>query len=113
MSATVLVFVATVAAAALAAPTGLNQIEHVVIFMQENRAFDHYFGTLPYVRGFGDHAAPPLPNGRPVWYQPTSLTNRSAYMLPFHVDLARSSGACMDAPRMGSFVSVGGGCDVC
>ena len=36
----------------------------------ENRAFDHYYGTLRGVRGFNDRAAPPLPNGRPVWYQP-------------------------------------------
>ena len=33
--------------------------EHVVILMQENRSFDHYFGTLPGVRGFADpHPAP-------------------------------------------------------
>ena len=33
---------------------GLNDIEHVVILMQENRSFDHYFGTLSGVRGFSD-----------------------------------------------------------
>jgi phospholipase C len=32
----------------------LNDIEHVIIFIQENRSFDHYFGTLRGVRGFGD-----------------------------------------------------------
>src|SRR5438132_9268191 len=32
----------------------LKDIEHVVILMQENRSFDHYFGTLSGVRGFGD-----------------------------------------------------------
>ncbi len=44
------------AAAADAAPkTGsLKDIEHVVILIQENRSFDHYFGTLSGVRGFGD-----------------------------------------------------------
>ena len=25
----------------------LTDIKHVVLFMQENRAFDHYFGTMP------------------------------------------------------------------
>ena len=30
----------------------LRDVEHVVILMQENRSFDHYFGTLPGVRGF-------------------------------------------------------------
>ena len=32
----------------------LKNIKHVVLFMQENRAFDHYFGTMPGVRGFQD-----------------------------------------------------------
>ena len=27
-------------------------VEHVVILTQENRAFDHYFGSLRGVRGF-------------------------------------------------------------
>ena len=35
----------------------LNDIKHVVILMQENRSFDHYFGTLPGVRGFADPTA--------------------------------------------------------
>jgi phospholipase C len=44
------------ARAAAASPrTGsLKDIEHVVILIQENRSFDHYFGTLSGVRGFGD-----------------------------------------------------------
>ncbi|WFD34154.1 phospholipase C [Malassezia cuniculi] len=37
-----------------AAEQGLKKIEHVVLFMQENRAFDHYFGTMAGVRGFHD-----------------------------------------------------------
>ncbi len=47
---------ALLANAADAAPkTGsLKDIEHVVILIQENRSFDHYFGTLSGVRGFGD-----------------------------------------------------------
>jgi phospholipase C len=35
----------------------LKDIEHVIIFMQENRSFDHYFGTLSGVRGFADQRA--------------------------------------------------------
>ncbi|MCP1404496.1 phosphocholine-specific phospholipase C [Achromobacter insolitus] len=39
----------------------LQDVQHVVILMQENRSFDHYFGTLPGVRGFADpHPAPTL-----------------------------------------------------
>jgi phospholipase C len=53
------------AQAAAAAPKfgSLNDIEHVVIFMQENRSFDHYFGTLSGIRGFGDK------RGRRTFYQ--------------------------------------------
>ena len=39
-------------------PGKLTDIEHVVILIQENRSFDHYFGTLPGVRGFSDASAP-------------------------------------------------------
>jgi phospholipase C len=35
----------------------LKDIEHVIILIQENRSFDHYFGTLSGVRGFGDTTA--------------------------------------------------------
>jgi phospholipase C len=43
-------------AVAAAAPgqTRLADIQHVVILMQENRSFDHYFGTMSAVRGFSD-----------------------------------------------------------
>jgi phospholipase C len=47
----------------------IMDVEHVVIFMQENRSFDHYFGTLSGVRGFADPHPAPLPSGDPVWVQ--------------------------------------------
>lgn len=50
----------------------IEDLEHIVVFMQENRAFDHYYGTLRGVRGFNDHAAPLLPSGKSPFYQPTS-----------------------------------------
>ena len=34
----------------------VSKIKHVVVLMQENRSFDHYFGTMPGVRGFGDRS---------------------------------------------------------
>src|ERR1700722_6209135 len=48
---------ATVARAASTPPAGsdLGAIEHVVFLMQENRSFDHYFGSYRGVRGFDDH----------------------------------------------------------
>jgi len=32
-------------------PTGLNKIEHFVFIMEENKSFDHYFGTYPGAYG--------------------------------------------------------------
>jgi len=58
----------------------IEDVEHIVILMQENRAFDHYFGTLRGVRGFGDPRAVVLPSGRPVWFQPDG----KGFVLPFH-----------------------------
>lgn len=51
-------------------PGGLTAVEHVVVLMQENRAFDHYFGSLRGIRGFGDTHPLRLPNGRSVFHQP-------------------------------------------
>jgi phospholipase C len=50
---------------ALAAPScgTLNDIQHVVILIQENRSFDHYFGSYRGVRGFADPSAPTLTDG--------------------------------------------------
>ncbi|MFJ1901757.1 MULTISPECIES: phosphocholine-specific phospholipase C [unclassified Streptomyces] len=61
---------------------GLGAIKHVVILMQENRSFDHYFGTLRGVRGFGDRNAVELPSGKPVFEQPGPL---GTGVLPFPV----------------------------
>ena len=58
----------------------IEDIEHIVVLMQENRSFDHYFGTLRGVRGFEDPRAVRLPTGQPVWYQPGG----AGTVLPFH-----------------------------
>jgi phospholipase C len=47
----------------------IQDVEHVVVLMQENRSFDHYFGTMNGVRGFGDRFPIPLSGGRTVWAQ--------------------------------------------
>jgi phospholipase C len=60
----------------------INDVEHVVVMMQENRSFDHYFGTLRGVRGFGDPRAVKLPSGKSVWHQPDP-NNPDGYVLPF------------------------------
>ncbi|MCC3772995.1 alkaline phosphatase family protein, partial [Streptomyces sp. UNOC14_S4] len=68
----------------------LGDIEHVVLLMQENRSFDHYFGTLKGVRGFADPDALRLPDGRSVFYQPDT-ENPAGYTLPFRLDTRRTS----------------------
>jgi phospholipase C len=68
----------------------LSDIKHVVMLMQENRSFDHYFGTLAGVRGFSDPKARKLSSGRSVFYQPDAQ-NPSGYLLPFHLDTRASS----------------------
>nr|WSZ13275.1 phospholipase C, phosphocholine-specific [Streptomyces canus] len=47
----------------------IEDVEHVVVLMQENRSFDHYFGSLRGVRGFGDPRPVTLENGKSVWHQ--------------------------------------------
>ncbi|GAA5152074.1 alkaline phosphatase family protein [Pseudonocardia eucalypti] len=68
-------------------PAGrLADIRHVVLMMMENRSFDHYFGTLPGVRGFGDPNPGMLPAGDlTVFHQPCP-TNNDGYLLPFRLN---------------------------
>ena len=72
-------------------PGSLKDIKHVVLLMQENRSFDHYFGTLAGVRGFGDPKAMKLfSTGRSVFHQPDAQ-HPIGYMLPFHLDTRATS----------------------
>src|SRR3984957_7474303 len=79
-------------ASALAIPanygTGtIDDVEHIIILMQENRPFDHHFGTLRGVRGFSDPRAVninlPLQSGTgtapvPVFLQQAGAANIAA-----------------------------------
>lgn len=66
----------------------IMDVEHVVILMQENRSFDHYFGTFPGVRGFSDRFPIPLPPlsgsgvARTIWSQEDSNGRK---LEPFHL----------------------------
>jgi phospholipase C len=62
----------------------IDDVEHIVILMQENRSFDHYFGALRGVRGFGDPHPVTLPSGDPVWRQPRD----GGHVLPFRPNAA-------------------------
>jgi phospholipase C len=73
-----------------AGPSRLNDIDHFIILMQENRSFDHYFGSLRGVRGFDDPHAAKLPSGASVFQQPDPV-HADGYILPFHLDTAKTS----------------------
>ena len=67
----------------------LTNIEHVVILTQENRSFDHYFGSYRGVRGFSDQSA--------AFQQPDPTNTTSppvGALSPFHLDTAMTNAAC-------------------
>ncbi|KAF2725554.1 non-hemolytic phospholipase C precursor [Polychaeton citri CBS 116435] len=65
----------------------IADIEHVVLFMQENRAFDHYFGTMAGVRGFSDPNVQ-VTDGKPVFQQVVnaSFSNDTDYLAPWYLN---------------------------
>src|SRR5215467_9151318 len=65
----------------------IRDVEHIIVLMQENRPFDHHFGTLRGVRGFSDPRAVnihlPLQSGTgttpaSVFLQPSGAANVAA-----------------------------------
>jgi len=66
--------------------------EHVVILMQENRSFDHCFGTLKGVRGFNDPRAMRLPNKNLVWMQ---SNGKGETYSPFPFDIRNTKATWM------------------
>ncbi|WP_288393081.1 phosphocholine-specific phospholipase C [uncultured Herbaspirillum sp.] len=76
----------------------IEDVEHIVVFMQENRSFDHYLGHLSGVRGYNDRFPVTLPNGRPVWFQPRQ-EDASALIAPFRYD---TTDPAMNAQCVGS-----------
>ena len=88
---------------ALAAPAAcgrLSAVEHVVIFINENRSFDSYYGTYRGVRGFHDGSALKLSDhsGKSVFYQPFPGEAGGPYgghLLPFRFDTF-NGGECVN-----------------
>ena len=81
------------AASVAPAPGGLGAIDHVVFLMQENRSFDHYFGTLRGVRGFDDPDA--LPGVFRQSWPFGAGHDPSDVLLPFQLPATDTSGACV------------------
>ncbi|HEV3369218.1 MAG TPA: alkaline phosphatase family protein [Acidimicrobiales bacterium] len=82
---------ATIRAATSVKPAGsdLGAIEHVIFLMQENRSFDHYYGTYPRVRGFDDHPAHSLGAFAQAW-----PGGAAEHLLPFHLAANSGIGEC-------------------
>jgi phospholipase C len=71
----------TLTAPPLSAATGtIQDVKHVVIFIQENRSFDEYFGAFKGAQGFSDRNALVFQNGQTDFYQPQG----AGFVLPFH-----------------------------
>jgi phospholipase C len=77
------------AAAITPAGSDLGAIEHVVFLMQENRSFDHYYGSYKGVRGFNDHPAHTLGAFSQAW-----PGGRDSHLLPFHLGANSGIGEC-------------------
>ena len=90
-AATLSVFPLSIRRALALAASDINgtiaDVQHVVILMQENRSFDHYFGTLRGVRGFGDRHLVPLASGKSVWSQ----SDGEKDIPPFHLSTQTTS----------------------
>jgi phospholipase C len=78
------------------APEGSTYMdaEHIVLLMQENRSFDHCYGTLKGVRGFNDPRAIELPNRNKVWLQSNAAGQTYA---PFRLDIKNTKATWMES----------------
>jgi phospholipase C len=88
-------------------PGSLQLIKHIVVIMQENRSFDHYFGTFPGAEGFPRDAM-----GNPTVYNIDPRNGMKIY--PFHTSVDANAGgphgsgsatADIDGGKMDGFVA--------
>lgn len=88
-----------------AGPTG-GKIQHIVVIMQENRSFDHYFGTFPGAEGIPMDA-----NGVPTVCNPDP--NLGTCIKPYHLTMDENYGGghgsknaqtCINAGKMDGFI---------
>ena len=81
-------------AAATAAATGtIADLKHVVILMQENRSFDHYYGTLQGVRGLADKQVLKYQNGTTILRAARQVAHRPRLPAPLSPGLRQGGRA--------------------
>jgi phospholipase C len=71
-------------AMAASGPQGIHKIQHVVVIMQENRSFDHYFGTFPGADGI------PMSGGHPAVCAPDPVHHQC--VAPYHSSIDLNHG---------------------
>lgn len=99
-------------AAALAGPlldtsrsTFNRSIKHVVVSMQENRSFDHYFGYAPWIGAYGVPPGYSQPDGEGGSVQPFHFTSRHTQDIPHGWDAMHQE---WNAGAMDGFYTTGG-----
>lgn len=70
----------------------IEDVEHIVILTQENRSFDHYFGTMAGVRGFGDRHIVPKADEKSLKNKNIflQLSKEETLIAPFHLNTTQS-----------------------
>src|SRR4051812_48368 len=108
LTAAVLPHLPPMGSAAAAAPADFasalrDNVDHIVVFMQENRSFDHYFGLYPGVDGLPDCVA--LPDGNGSFYGPF---HESTLCVPDQIHDFASTHVQWNDGAMDGFVRSGG-----
>ncbi len=67
----------------------IADVKHVIVLMQENRSFDHYYGSLGGVRSLDDKRLLTYPGGADVLTQPDVTRTDGGTLLPWRMDTAR------------------------
>jgi len=75
----------------------LTDIEHFVLLMQENRSFDHYFGTLSSTDGFNTPSTAFQQKG---WNPATQAVDPNGTTIPYRFNTTRAllGGECVNDP---------------
>jgi phospholipase C len=79
-----------------------QRIQHVVVIMQENRSFDHYFGTFP-----GADGIPMDANGVPTVCNPDPNADAGGCVKPFHLTADKNAGGPHSSKAFTTCVSGG------
>lgn len=72
----------------------IEDVQHIIVLMMENRSFDHYLGSHAGVRGFNDRTTFPIDGQASIWQQPNG---NGGYVMPFHLDSQTTSAQALNS----------------